>query len=60
MDNVRKAKSGDGTVIAYRRSGRGRPVILVGGAFSTARSEALLATLLSPRLEKINKKRLKQ
>ncbi|WP_407697629.1 alpha/beta fold hydrolase [Streptomyces corynorhini] len=41
-------KSGDATPIAYRRSGEGPPVILVGGAFSTAESEAPLARLLSP------------
>jgi hypothetical protein len=53
MDNMCKVKSGDGTSIAYRRSGEGRPVILVGGAFSTAESEAPLAKLLSPRFATI-------
>ncbi|MFJ1744837.1 alpha/beta fold hydrolase [Streptomyces sp. NPDC088116] len=53
MDNVCKVKSADGTPIAYRRSGHGRPVILVGGAFSTAESEAPLAELLAPRFEVI-------
>ncbi|MFI5754014.1 alpha/beta fold hydrolase [Streptomyces sp. NPDC051569] len=46
---MRKAKSGDGTLIAYRRSDDGPPVILVGGAFSTAESAAPLARLLAPR-----------
>lgn len=53
MDNVRKVKSGDGTVIAYRRSGEGAPVVLVGGAFGTAESEAPLADLLASRLDVI-------
>jgi pimeloyl-ACP methyl ester carboxylesterase len=53
MDNVRGAKSGDGTMIAYRRSGGGPPVILVGGAFSTAESEEPLAKLLTVRFSVI-------
>ncbi|MEV7421800.1 MULTISPECIES: alpha/beta fold hydrolase [unclassified Streptomyces] len=48
MDNVCLVKSGDATPIAFRRSGEGPPVILVGGAFSTAESEAPLAKLLAP------------
>ncbi|WTL50635.1 alpha/beta fold hydrolase [Streptomyces sp. NBC_01497] len=47
MDNVGRAESGDGTVIAYRRAGSGRPVILVGGSFGTARTSAPLAGLLA-------------
>ncbi|MFJ2115168.1 MULTISPECIES: alpha/beta fold hydrolase [unclassified Streptomyces] len=50
---MRKVKSGDGTTIAYRRSGEGPPVIVVGGAFSTAASEAPLAELLAPSLSVI-------
>ncbi|THA68057.1 alpha/beta hydrolase [Streptomyces sp. A0958] len=41
--------SRDGTLIAYRRRGEGPPVILVGGALSTAETEAPLARLLAPR-----------
>ncbi|MFF9345810.1 alpha/beta fold hydrolase [Streptomyces sp. NPDC014734] len=44
-----KTLSRDGTVIAYRRRGEGPPVILVGGALSTAATEAPLARLLAPR-----------
>ncbi|MFD0024887.1 alpha/beta fold hydrolase [Streptomyces sp. NPDC058382] len=45
-----KTLSRDGTLIAYRRRGEGRPLILVGGALATARTEAPLARLLAPRL----------
>ncbi|WP_405621563.1 alpha/beta hydrolase [Streptomyces sp. NBC_01511] len=49
-----KAKSGDGTLIAYRRTGGdGPPVIMVGGAFSTAEAQAPLAALLAPRFSVI-------
>lgn len=48
-----KVTSRDGTPIAYRRSGRGRPVIVVGGAFSTAESSATLAGLLDRRFDVI-------
>ncbi|MET4923550.1 alpha/beta hydrolase [Streptomyces sp. PSRA5] len=49
-----RAKSGDGTLIAYRRTGGdGPPVIMVGGAFSTAEAEAPLAALLAPRFSVI-------
>ncbi|WP_381804276.1 alpha/beta fold hydrolase [Streptomyces niveus] len=49
-----RAESGDGTLIAYRRtSGEGPPVIMVGGAFSTADAEAPLAALLAPRFSVI-------
>lgn len=44
-----KTLSRDGTPIAYRRHGDGPPVILVGGALSTAADEAPLAALLAPR-----------
>ncbi|WTA75914.1 alpha/beta hydrolase [Streptomyces sp. NBC_00838] len=54
MDQVGKAESGDGTLIAYRRtSGDGPPVVMVGGAFSTAEAEAPLAALLAPRFSVI-------
>ncbi|WP_406145783.1 alpha/beta fold hydrolase [Streptomyces sp. NBC_01012] len=44
-----KTLSRDGTSIAYRRHGDGPPVILVGGALSTAADGAPLAALLAPR-----------
>ncbi|MFF3300028.1 alpha/beta fold hydrolase [Streptomyces sp. NPDC001741] len=44
-----KTLSRDGTSIAYRRHGDGPPVILVGGALSTAADEAPLAAGLAPR-----------
>lgn len=54
MDQVGRAKSGDGTLIAYRRTGGdGPPVIMVGGAFSTAAAQAPLAALLAPRFSVI-------
>ncbi|NED12654.1 alpha/beta hydrolase, partial [Streptomyces sp. SID9124] len=43
--------SSDGTSIAYRRRGEGPPVVLVGGALSTAETEEPLARLLAPRFE---------
>ncbi|MFE4330095.1 alpha/beta fold hydrolase [Streptomyces sp. NPDC056831] len=46
-----KTLSRDGTSIAYRRRGEGPPVILVGGALSTAATEAPLARLLAPHFE---------
>ncbi|MCS0634081.1 alpha/beta hydrolase [Streptomyces sp. LP05-1] len=47
-DTVRgRVASRDGTPIAYERRGEGPPVVLVGGALSTARSEAPLAGLLA-------------
>ncbi|AXG82898.1 alpha/beta fold hydrolase [Streptomyces paludis] len=45
--------SGDATPIAFRRTGEGPPVVLVGGAFSTAESEAPLAKLLAPAFDVI-------
>lgn len=49
MDNraLNKAKSGDGTLIAYERQGDGPPVVLVGGALCTAASDAPPAGLLA-------------
>lgn len=44
-----KTLSRDGTSIAYRRHGDGPPVVLVGGALSTAADLAPLAALLAPR-----------
>ncbi|MET7787095.1 alpha/beta fold hydrolase [Streptomyces sp. 900116325] len=44
-----KTPSRDGTLIAHRRRGDGPPVILVGGALSTAATEAPLAELLASR-----------
>ncbi|MFE6037118.1 alpha/beta fold hydrolase [Streptomyces sp. NPDC056452] len=44
-----KTLSRDGTSVAYRRRGDGPPVILVGGALSSAATEAPLAELLAPR-----------
>ncbi|MFF1925286.1 alpha/beta fold hydrolase [Streptomyces sp. NPDC058221] len=44
-----KILSRDGTLIAYRRRGEGPPVIVVGGALGTARTEEPLARLLAPR-----------
>ncbi|MFD3653217.1 alpha/beta fold hydrolase [Streptomyces sp. NPDC058620] len=43
-----KTLSRDGTTIAYRRQGVGPPLIVVGGALSTAASDARLASLLTP------------
>ncbi|MBT2390005.1 alpha/beta fold hydrolase [Streptomyces sp. ISL-1] len=53
MDNMSRtrssrAKSGDGTLIAYEQRGEGPPVVLVGGALCTAASDAPLAALLAP------------
>ncbi|MFC8275091.1 alpha/beta fold hydrolase [Streptomyces sp. NPDC057271] len=43
-----RVRSADGTRIAYERRGEGVPVILVGGALSTAGTEQPLADLLAP------------
>ncbi|MGR8008104.1 alpha/beta fold hydrolase [Streptomyces hypolithicus] len=40
--------SSDGTQLAYERHGEGPALILVGGAFSTGATEALLAARLAP------------
>lgn len=47
MEN--KTKSGDGTLIAYEQQGDGPPVVLVGGALSTAATDAPLAARLASR-----------
>jgi pimeloyl-ACP methyl ester carboxylesterase len=41
------AESADGTRIAYRRVGSGRPVVIVGGALATAEASGPLATALA-------------
>ncbi|MFD4274591.1 alpha/beta fold hydrolase [Streptomyces cyaneofuscatus] len=46
MDRILSA---DSTPIAYRRQGEGPPLVLVGGALSTAATDAPLAELLAPR-----------
>ncbi|MYV52791.1 alpha/beta hydrolase [Streptomyces sp. SID3212] len=51
MNIACKAKSGDGTLIAYRRTGGGPPLILVSGTLGTAETETRLAELLAPRFE---------
>lgn len=43
------AGSKDGTKIAYEKSGKGQPVVLVLGALNTRKSGASLAKLLAPR-----------
>jgi pimeloyl-ACP methyl ester carboxylesterase len=45
---MRKVTSQDGTIIAFDRSGRGTPVILVGGALSDRSAAEPLAALLAP------------
>ncbi|MFF8954378.1 alpha/beta fold hydrolase [Streptomyces sp. NPDC014894] len=53
MDNMSrtlsKARSGDGTLVAYEQRGEGPPLVLVGGALCTAATDAPLAALLAPR-----------
>jgi pimeloyl-ACP methyl ester carboxylesterase len=44
------ATSADGTAIAFERHGHGRPVVLVGGAFSDRAVAAGLARVLAPHL----------
>ncbi|MFH8372212.1 alpha/beta fold hydrolase [Streptomyces cyaneofuscatus] len=46
MDRILSA---DSTPIAYRRQGEGPPLVLVGGALSTAATDAPLAALLASR-----------
>ena len=41
-------RSADGTTIAVERSGEGRPVVLIGGAFSDRATAAGLAQVLAP------------
>lgn len=54
MDDVCEVESADGTVIAFRRTGRGRPVVLVGGAFGTMETSAPLAALLAHRFSVVS------
>ncbi len=44
---MRHATSGDGTLIAFHEVGSGAPVVIVGGAFSTAEAGAPLAAALA-------------
>jgi hypothetical protein len=44
---ARRAESADGTQIAYRCVGSGRPVVIVGGAFATAEAGGPLAAALA-------------
>lgn len=44
---VRETVSGDGTTIAFERSGEGRPVVVVGGAFNDRGTAAPIASLLA-------------
>ena len=44
---TRHAESADGTRIAYRRVGSGRPVVIVGGALATAEASGPLAAALA-------------
>jgi pimeloyl-ACP methyl ester carboxylesterase len=46
---VKRARSADGTPIAYERTGTGPPLIVVGGALSTRVAAEPLAQLLAPR-----------
>jgi pimeloyl-ACP methyl ester carboxylesterase len=46
MAKMEKARSKDGTPIAFERRGSGKPLILVGGALSDRASAALLASVL--------------
>ncbi|MER6911832.1 alpha/beta fold hydrolase [Streptomyces sp. NPDC000594] len=48
-----KARSGDGTPIAYEQWGDGPPLVLVGGPLSTSATDAPLAGLLSARFHVI-------
>ena len=44
---MRKVVSKDGTAIAFVRSGKGSPIILVGGALADRSADAPLAALLA-------------
>lgn len=44
---MQQATSGDGTLIAFHQVGGGVPVVIVGGAFSTAQAGAPLAAALA-------------
>ena len=47
-DTFETATSADGTPIAFERSGHGRPVVLIGGAFSDRATAAGLAAVMAP------------
>jgi hypothetical protein len=54
MNNATEAvTSADGTSIAFERTGDGRPVILIGGAFNDRSTVAALAAALAPDLSAI-------
>jgi pimeloyl-ACP methyl ester carboxylesterase len=46
-NGVHETFSSDGTTIAFERSGGGRPVVVVGGAFNDRRTAAPVASLLA-------------
>lgn len=54
MSDTYKAISGDGTAIAYERTGRGAPVVLVGGALCDRRAHTDLARFLGAHFTVLN------